>query len=594
MDETRQRRNRNTAAMRRHRSSQSAYETSRNHARNLSTTLPQTHNAGKMEGACSFCNANYLLKERTTTSVFTKCCRGGKVILSDLQIVPEDILQLYTGSTAIAKNFQTYLRQYNNAFAMASWNADISIHMGRGPKVVTIHGQTYHATSSMDPIEGQQRKFAQLYALDSRQAIQERLSLPANAGTRQDVIEIIQSVLELTNPLVHQFQSMGDILNQQRIISSVEGTEIPPIRMVISHTACEDPRHYNDPVAAEIAAIFIGNEEAPPDPSARDIVIYPTSHQTTQRISPLSSNVDPLTYPLSFLYGERGWGGDLRQTDVHGNLFGTRITLRQYYSYRIAVRSMFSPIHLRRLLFHQYLVDAFCKVDGNELNFVRKNQVKLRADSYQGLIDHLNNRAEQQGSQLRKYGKPDIFLIFTANSKWKEVLDALAPHQTRNDGPDIVSRVFNIKLSELKHDILKNNILGKIIAHVYTVEFQKRGLPHVHLLIFLLNRDKRRTPEDVDLIVSAEVPNPDIQPDLYDKVKRHMIHGPCGIHNPNSICMKNNACQKNFPKEPCKQTTMEIDGYPHYRRRQRFPSNITSESAVIVFCTIQCISAVKI
>lgn len=74
-----------------------------------------------------------------------------------------------------SRNFRANIRNYNAAFAMASWNANIQIHRGRGPQVVTIHGQAYHATGPLLPQTGHTPQYAQLYIMDSRQALQERL-----------------------------------------------------------------------------------------------------------------------------------------------------------------------------------------------------------------------------------------------------------------------------------------------------------------------------------------------------------------------------------------------------------------------------------
>ncbi len=93
----------------------------------------------------------------------------------------------------------------------------------------------------------------------------------------------------------------------------------------------------------------------------------------------------------------------------------------------------------------------------------------------------------------------------------------------------------------------------------------------MHLLLFLADHDKPRTPADVDRLVSAEIPDPDQQPDLYQKVKNHMIHGPCGELNPNSPCMESNQCQKGYPKPlHVNETQYNVDGYPLYPRRGRF------------------------
>jgi hypothetical protein len=48
------------------------------------------------------------------------------------------------------------------------------------------------------------------------------------------------------------------------------------------------------------------------------------------------------------------------------------------------------------------------------------------------------------------------------------------------DCPDLIVQVFKAKLEELKDRLLKKDILGKVRAHVYVVEFQKRSLLHAH------------------------------------------------------------------------------------------------------------------
>ena len=110
------------------------------------------------------------------------------------------------------------------------------------------------------------------------------------------------------------------------------------------------------------------------------------------------------------------------------------------------------------------------------------------------------------------------------------------------------------------------------------VEFQKRGLPHAHILIILSDDDRRLTPDLVDSIVVAELPpDPEETDDPFEKaqrkrlqdiVLRNMIHGPCGSVNPKSPCMENGRCTKNFPKELVKQTSVDPDNnYAKYRRR---------------------------
>ena len=139
--------------------------------------------------------------------------------------------------------------------------------------------------------------------------------------------------------------------------------------------------------------------------------------------------------------------------------------------------------------------------------------------------------------------------------------------QKPDDRPDIISRVFKVKLMHLIDDVKKNKHFGEIIALIYMIEFQKRGLPHVHYLVWLHSNDKPRTPSDIDLIISAELPCIETDLDAYNVVSKFMIHGPCGSVNPKSACMKNNRCSKFYPKKYQPETLIDSNGFAIYRRR---------------------------
>lgn len=66
---------------------------------------------------------------------------------------------------------------------------------------------------------------------------------------------------------------------------------------------------------------------------------------------------------------------------------------------------------------------------------------------------------------------------------------------------------------------------------IYNVEFQKRGLPHAHILLFLHPDNKISSAEDIDKIISAEIPDSTESPELYEIIGDCMMHGPCGALN---------------------------------------------------------------
>lgn len=62
-------------------------------------------------------------------------------------------------------------------------------------------------------------------------------------------------------------------------------------------------------------------------------------------------------------------------------------------------------------------------------------------------------------------GYPDLFITFTCNHKWTELVDFLKKHNLKpEDRPDLVSRIFKIKLDHLIKEIKKGKIFGKVKA----------------------------------------------------------------------------------------------------------------------------------
>ena len=102
---------------------------------------------------------------------------------------------------------------------------------------------------------------------------------------------------------------------------------------------------------------------------------------------------------------------------------------------------------------------------------------------------------------VRRYGKPHLFITFTCNVQWPEIQSSLFEGQTANDRPDIICRVFRLKLSDLLKDVVQRQIFGTVLAYVQTIEFQKRGLPHAHMLFILSGR--QHCWQEVDRLVCA-------------------------------------------------------------------------------------------
>ncbi|XP_034936444.1 uncharacterized protein [Chelonus insularis] len=280
----------------------------------------------------------------------------------------------------------------------------------------------------------------------------------------------------------------------------------------------------------------------------------------------MDPNVEPLVYSLFYPHGTKGWHKDISCVNKNKS-----ITRNAYIKYRLAIRNDFNKFLLGRRLFQQWVVDSYVKIEKDRIRYCKNNQKQLRVETYQGLIDYSHKKSNDTNSQIgkmiilpssfinsprsmlqlyqdsmaivRKYGKPDIFLTMTCNPKWLEIEENLLPGQTVADRPDL-------------------KFFGDVEAYLDVIEFQKRGLPYMHMLITLKKYCKINTSVLVDKYISAEIPDPTINPKLHNIVMNNMIHGPCG-----DWCLVNSKCSKKYPKSFVEKTAMDENGYPHYGRK---------------------------
>ncbi|XP_072090405.1 uncharacterized protein [Arachis hypogaea] len=234
-----------------------------------------------------------------------------------------------------------------------------------------------------------------------------------------------------------------------------------------------------------------------------------------------------------------------------------------------------SPLILRsKRLFQQFLVDAYTMVKSERLKSFRCKQPQLRVDKYKCLHKSLIN-GDVDAARLGK--RIILSSTFTGGPKYMmnnckyafdEIKREVTPiGLTAEDCPDILCRVFKIKLDGLIDDLKKEKIFGKILGYVCTVEFQKRGLPHAHILVFMSNEFKTQTLDDIDKHITAEIPNKNKRPNLHETVQNYMVHGPCGLYNKNSPYMKNGSCSKFYPKEFRQRTLIDKAEFSKYNGR---------------------------
>ncbi|KAG4990661.1 hypothetical protein JHK87_024118 [Glycine soja] len=500
---------------------------------------------------CRHCNAKMWYNERiskdknTTSPKFSLCCGDVKVELPLLQTPPKYLEQLLFDDNATdSKNYQHNIQTYNMMFAFTSIGIklDKSINETRGPPTVRIQGQPCLRIGSLLPMPEKQPKFAQLYIFDTQNEIENRINIMSQHATIQpDIVLTLSQMLDDHNVHAKSFRMARDRLADSQL-------DNVKLRLI---AGCEkDGRTYNLPNVSEVAALIV----------------------ELQRIHELHSNYLGLQYPVLFPYGEDGYRPNIlhRSTSSSRKRKRNRLTMREWFAYRLQSRSNEAQTLLHsRKLFQQFIVEAYAMVESERLSYIRNNQKKLRVDKYCSLQTSLDAGSSKGSSKGKKVilpstfvgsprymdqlyfdgiticshvGSPNFFITLTCNPNWPEIRRVLVPLNLKaTDRPDLIPRVFRLKYEHMLFDLTKNTCLEK-------------GLPHVHLLLFLHPDNKYPSSDEIDQIILVEIPSHENDPELYTLVQNHMVHDPC-------------KCSCFYPKMFQPQTVLNSNGYPIYRRR---------------------------
>ena len=523
---------------------------------------------GTMTMVCEHCGALMFPWETPST-----CCGNGKVVLAPFPAPPQSLLELFIGQTEEAQIFRKYSRPLNNAVCLTSLQNHYQGRGGWQPSII-FQGRIQTRVGPLLHAPGDNPMFAQLYVLDAElerttrfnnMILPNETSIPERT-VLQELLQRVQECLHQSNPFIHDFKQILEIPDE----------EIANGKLIISAKAPigEHARRYNAQIDLKEVSIVTNCQN-------HDLVLQKRGGGL-QKVSDLNPNGMPLHFTLLFPFGTKGWD----QQEMHSD-GKRRVTPKEFFTYHLRTRSGANQDYLHKAgkLFQEWLCMAWVTIENQRLEYQKQNQKALRADTYKSVReateerlramedlapredgiyrdDHrpamvgrkilcssfqggprwYNAKFQDAMAIVRKYGKPDLFITMTCNPQWPEITEALFPGQKAHDRPDIVAKIFKRKMDQLMNDLVAGGCFGQVVAFLYCVEFQKRGLPHVHILIILAGHDRALTPELVDGLVRAELPPSPNEVDdpgqkqmrqrMEELVLNNMVHSQCGEHNP--------------------------------------------------------------
>jgi len=160
--------------------------------------------------------------------------------------------------------------------------------------------------------------------------------------------------------------------------------------------------------------------------------------------------------------------------------------MRQWFAFRIQERpNECKTLTRSKRLFQQFLCDAYTTIESNCVSYIMFNQSKLRCENYSSLkkaSEAGTTSINEEGNKVliptsftggprymvqsyydamaicEHYGFPDLFITFTCNPKWPGINRyCQAIGLSVDDRPDIVARIFKIKLDSLMKDLTDGN-----------------------------------------------------------------------------------------------------------------------------------------
>ncbi|KXJ13769.1 ATP-dependent DNA helicase PIF1 [Exaiptasia diaphana] len=173
-------------------------------------------------------------------------------------------------------------------------------------------------------------------------------------------------------------------------------------------------------------------------------------------------------------------------------------------------------------------------------------------------------------AMVKQLGIPTWFMTLScADLRWPELFQIIARTQGKNISneevdalsynekcsmlnlnPVVVAKHFQYRVETFFTEVLLSNAnpIGKIVYYALRIEFQMRGSPHLHALIWTsdcpkLNTDNKQAYIDfIDKHVHAHLPDENEDPQLHELVKTYQKHS----HSKTCRKYKNIRCRFNF------------------------------------------------
>ena len=491
------------------------------------------------------------------------CCFGNEKIASHLisTDVPVGIINDINKGNSKRPNFT---RIVNYLLRPVIQKAHISNPRGPG-STIQIYGVPYAVDSNAQFINP-------VYLIFSGSDFDDS-SIFRDSGD-QDYFEIKTLILQLaseirqTNPTLTNFVS--NVLNRFGNSFSIIQASL------LGHDKGINFAFFNnDSVIDQNDHVYLTCENAELSPEDKQkLENYPKRY-----INEITAEYDQLLFPLMFWNGQGGCGQFEGEKDwdikmmkriciclcmqPQSHYFHRLISLREEYICTVYGRWMKRKVEKEKQ--RQMLVRKENEIRSGTVNSSNDNQIGVQTfipASFTGSDTYWHQLQNKAFLLTVSLGPPTFFMTITMNPYWPELI-AIDPDNYLSNS-SLLMRVFRQRKLAMLDYLRTTSILGKIKGLIWRDEYQQRGLPHSHLLIWS-DFDTDSIPE-IDKVINCQLPrNPYYEDSEENNMIRTMISR-FETHSHSDRCLDTQRnCTFGYPKQPREHTELINDRYEFAR-----------------------------
>jgi ATP-dependent DNA helicase PIF1 len=307
---------------------------------------------------------------------------------------------------------------------------------------------------------------------------------------------------------------------------------------------------------------------------ADSLIDYQMSKVNAPNMNIFDSLIDVTAFPELFPTGKFGFRDANRNVKIGTSDFIKSRLLNKNRRFRLSMNYLFHCFQLQEVSNMCHSVGHMLRtVTGNSLSAkqlhtrLQNKDGELQTKMFslmanlRGTKEYFNKVGMELKWMLRAIGPPTLFITCSCAEYYSEpflnyirTVNSSVPGVEKMTpmGPVSISLHFTKKWEAIFNNLIKsksNPLFGEITDHFWRIEYQARGAPHVHCLLWIKDapilgiNSQQEVIDYINTVTTCSLPDPSTSPTLFQLVSKFQTHK-C-----NKYCLKTYQKNKKFFKK---------------------------------------------